>query len=177
MSQPSLLALQRKEFHNALLAGPLSASSAGVVSIADGSSRMSRDIAKFLGDSLGTLRVVVKDKGQTSGNGFERIVAAFLRHSFLKLQHLRPGKFLVRDAHSDSLGSIAECEQYQHLARLAALLKERPELAADLGGDYLVKPDIVITREAEPDGEINRADEIVDDTNARLVLCHSFIDG
>jgi hypothetical protein len=64
---------------------------------------------------------------------------------------LRPGKWSV----IANPGRIGQFEQYQHLDALLELVKNHPETRASLGGDYLIRPDLVIVREPEPDTSIN----------------------
>ena len=59
--------------------------------------------------------------------------------------------------------NIEQFEQYQHLNELGRLSKENPGLASALGSDYIIKPDIVIGREPEPDDFINKPYAVVDD--------------
>lgn len=58
--------------------------------------------------------------------------------------------------------------QYEHLAYLNALTSENAQLAAALGNDYLVAPDVVVYRDLYDDDEINVDDYIVDETFGRL---------
>ena len=69
----------------------------------------------------------------------------YLEHTFPRLNHLRPGEWEV----SKGIGgrsAIAQFDQYEHLAALEAASKANPELAAALGSDYLIKPDVVVIR-------------------------------
>jgi len=50
---------------------------------------------------------------------------------------------------------IAQFDQYEHLAALDAASKANPALAAALGSDYPIKPDVVILRCPEEDATIN----------------------
>ncbi|MEZ4835303.1 MAG: NgoMIV family type II restriction endonuclease [Caldilineaceae bacterium] len=79
---------------------------------------------------------------------------------------------LARDVHQVSGRNrlkIAEYEQYAHLiALLDRAAKNDAELAAALGSDYTITPDIVVVREAEDDDTINQSGLLVDDTVARL---------
>lgn len=54
--------------------------------------------------------------------------------------------------------------QYEHLAYLNALTQQNAQLAAALGNDYLVAPDVVIYRNLCDDAEINENQSVVDDT-------------
>ena len=58
---------------------------------------------------------------------------------------------------------IAQYEQYAHLAALDRLSRAEAELAAALGSDYTITPDIVVTRSPEPDSVINAAGPLVDE--------------
>jgi len=91
---------------------------------------------------------------------FEQITKEFLEGAFQLLHHLRPGKwrFSVNE-------SIAVFDQYEHLANLQRMLKQNPDLASALGGDYLVTPDIVIGRYPVSDEEINQFAQLVSETD------------
>ena len=82
-----------------------------------------------------------------------------LDRSFLLLQHIRPGKWIF-SASQASIG-IAAFDQYEHLAALDRVLKAHKELAAALGGDYIITPDIVIGREPLSDSEINQTKAVL----------------
>lgn len=153
----------RKEFHSTLLAGILSRSAKGIPSNADSGSPASIAIANAILDKLGPCRTVEKLPGQTSGANFETACAAFVRVCFDKLAHLRPGKFTVTKG-----GGIAKFEQYAHLRGLNAIAKSNRELATAIGSDYLIKPDVVISRDPESDDVINAQEMLVDLDTGRL---------
>lgn len=95
--------------------------------------------------------------GQTLGTQFEQITRNYLQEAFALLSHLRPGEWAF------SVNTqIEQFEQYKHLAELRAVLKTSPELAATLGADYLVTPDIIVARYPVPDSEINRFEQVID---------------
>jgi len=94
--------------------------------------------------------------GQTAGILFEQITKDFLANSFELIHHLRPGKWLFAINQS-----ISKFEQYEHLADLQRLLQQKAELAAALGGDYIVTPDITVSRYPVSDEEINQATPFV----------------
>jgi hypothetical protein len=51
---------------------------------------------------------------------------------------------------------IAAFDQYEHLEALQEAVEKLPKrLAAALGGDYLITPDIIVARKPLPDSEIN----------------------
>jgi len=59
-------------------------------------------------------------------------------------------------------------DQYAHLDELEAIAKANREIATAIGSDYLIKPDIVVTRAPESDATINANGPLVDDGTARL---------
>lgn len=129
-----------------------------VPNIADAGSKASVIIAAEIVKQLDHRLAVSAPSGQTAGARFEQVTRDFLEHSFKLLHHLRPGKWLFSLSQS-----ISEFEQYEHLADLQRILHDNPQLAAALGGDYLVTPDIVVARHPVSDHEINRAVTVVDE--------------
>lgn len=69
----------RKAFHAALLESTLTINNAGVVSNADSSNTSSKAIARGIADLLKAETIGERMAGQTSGNQFEGICAAFVR--------------------------------------------------------------------------------------------------
>lgn len=152
----------------------------GVLSNADKGNKASRAIALGIAARIGLETPGIKLKGQTAGNEFEIATAQFIRETFLRLGHLRPGdwgigkigekasrtekairkKDLQREA--GKLINIARFEQYRHLVAIAKAASENPELADSLGNDYIIKPDVVIFRGLVADDEINRDVPLVD---------------
>lgn len=153
----------RREFHSTLLAGPLSVSGTGIPSNADKSSKTSVALACGILDQIGEARSAEKLPGQTAGADFEEICASYVRVCFDRLSHLRAGRFFVSKG-----GGISQFEQYAHLARLEAIAREHRDVALALGSDYLIKPDVVIGREPEPDEIINERQVLVDSSVANL---------
>jgi len=115
-----------------------------------------------LGASTGGVRLAA----QMSGKKFETICERFLLETFLKLGHLRPGQWEIGRL-GGRLG-IARFDQYEHLAALDKAAQKDPELAAALGSDYLIKPDVVIIRYPEEDEVINAPELLVNEGQARL---------
>ena len=91
----------------------------------------------------------------------------FLHESFPKLDHLRPGNWEVTRISGRSNLAIAKFEQYSHLVALNAAARKDPELAAALGNDYTITPDVIIVRQLEPDAAINFRAALVDQSLAR----------
>jgi hypothetical protein len=131
--------------------------------------RIALGIAQKLKSETGRDRLA----GQTSGSKFETIVELFLTSTFLKLNHLRPGNWVVKKMGTRASLGISEFEQYKHLTELASLARENPALAVALGSDYVIAPDIVIFRGPESDEAINTREAIVDDEFARLTPLRS----
>ena len=61
---------------------------------------------------------------------------------------------------------IARFDQYRHLVAIAQAAKENLDLAALLGNDYIIKPDVVIFRNLVEDEEINKNSKLVDNSVA-----------
>lgn len=173
MSKDSLISKQRKAFHKELLSGPLTKDLKGILSIADKGSSISCLIAKELVKKIGDPTISKKGDGQTAGAAFEAIVAKFLRSTFLALDDLRPGNWEVMDASNGGKVQISNFSQYEHLLKLKEKADADPDLKAILGGDYLIAPDVVVVRSAEPDKVINRKISIVDLETARLAPIRS----
>ena len=167
MSSPKFLE-SRKAFHAALLQTTLTTNSSGVVSNADGSNTNSKAIAKGIADLLKAETVGERIAGQKSGSQFEHICAAFVRDTFLHLSHLRPGTWDIHQVTGRNRLEIARYEQYAHLVALDRAAKNDPELAAALGSDYTITPDIVVVRDTVEDAFINSPHLLVDETVTNL---------
>lgn len=168
MSTPIQFFEARKAFHAALLKETLTINSDGVVSNADSSNTTSKAIAKGIAELLKAETVGERIAGQTSGNRFEGICASFVQQTFLKLGHLRPGTWDVHQVSGRNRLEIARYEQYAHLVALDRAAKNDAELAAALGSDYTITPDIVVVRDTVDDSVINAPELLIDDTVARL---------
>lgn len=159
----TLIALERKNYHKALLESILTVDGNGVASNADKSSRMSVAIAKGITDKL-MADTKTKALGQTSGARFEEINMAFLESTFPKLQNIRPGDWKILKLGNNNRLKTSDFCQYEHLAYLSELTRKNSELAASLGNDYMVAPDVIVYRELCEDEEINQNAKLVDDT-------------
>lgn len=165
--QGALLIEARAAFHASLMGSVLTMDSNGVPTNADKANRASVAIAKGILERIGKHTASDRLAGQSSGNQFEEICREYVEHTFLKLGHLRPGIWTVSKGVGGGRLGIARFDQYTHLEALDQLAKQNPELAAALGGDYLIKPDVVIYREPEPDSSLNATGAIVSPNEAR----------
>ncbi len=104
-----------------------------------------------------------KKDGQTVGNEFEAACGLFLKSTFPYLQNLRPGKWEVLQIHQRNESVLGKFEQYSHLYELSTLAQENKVLRNFLGDGYTIAPDVIISRNAEPDDFINKNRVIVDD--------------
>lgn len=147
----------RRRFHAQCLSGPITMTK-GVPSIADVANGPSREISIGLIAKLGQLTDhAQKPPGQTAGAMFENVCLAFLQESLAQLAHVRPGTFRVAKGRT-----ISQFEQYAHLDELRVLADASRELKTLLGTDYLIKPDVVVIKDALEDAEINRNAGLVD---------------
>lgn len=139
-----------------------------LVSVADNSSAPSIVVAEEIGrliavNSGSIRRTPKKPSGQGAGAAFEAVLTKFVSDSLPRLAHLRPGNFECQQG-----GVITDYDQYAHLAVLSNLAKQNDELSTVLGADYLIKPDVLVFREREPDHIINSPTIIVDQHVANL---------
>jgi len=168
LSPSSFIGEARRSFHAALLEQVLRANSAGIPSNADGSNPTSVAISSGILTRLGAEAVGARLAGQMSGNRFEAIVCKFIGETFPKLSHLRPGRWAIQQITGRERTVIARYEQYSHLIALDRAARRDPELAAALGNDYTITPDIVVVRGLESDDRINSHQVIVDEVVSRL---------
>lgn len=163
-----IIAEARKAYHKALLtSGVLTLDPKGIASNADSSSKLSIGIAKGIADLL-MAEIHDKAVGQTTGAKFEQISMDFLTETFPHLQNLRPGKWHVIKLGNRSSIKTSSFAQYEHLDYLTQLTKSDARLAASMGNDYMVAPDVVVYRETETDEAINKQIQVLDDTICSL---------
>ncbi|WP_430431098.1 NgoMIV family type II restriction endonuclease [Oceanicaulis sp.] len=154
----SIISKARSDFHKSLLDKILTISGDEIPSIADNKNRASIAISRNLINKLGDPKTIPsKIKGQTAGSIFEDICATFVRDTFTHLGTIRPGSFDVVKG-----GLISNFDQYGHLDELDALIKDKPAVRAALGSDYLIKPDIIVSRAPESDVFINATHNVID---------------
>lgn len=132
----------------------------GVPNNADRASTVSQHVAHQMIQLLPYPLCPSPPSEQTIGTLFEKATAAFLQKAFGLLAHIRPGRwgFFVAEASR----TIDQFEQYEHLNFLSRTIREHPELAAILGSDYIIKPDIVIGRYPLEDSEINAGQNLLE---------------
>ncbi len=170
----ALIANARFNFHKRLFkTNTLTFTTSGIASNADTSSRSSKDISKRIVDILveehhHSVNTVDKISGQTLGKQFEIETMEFLRETFPHLQNLRPGTWTILQLGNNNRLKTSDFAQYEHLAYLNALTTENAQLAASLGNDYLVAPDVVIYRDLYEDEEINSVQYIVDNEVSKM---------
>lgn len=166
----ALITEARKRYHAKLLRSVLTVNTAGVPSNADKDNGLSVKIAYGIARQLES-ETGERLAGQTSGSKFEAINASFIQETFLALGHIRPGDWDIKKIGGRNRLAIAQYEQYAHLIALDQAAKANPELAAALGNDYTISPDVIITRQPLEDEEINVSGPIVDDVaSLRTVL-------
>lgn len=163
-NQTPQLVAARSVFHVDLLTNVMRVTPGGNPNNADKDSGLSVAIARQILSRLGTAPIG-KLSGQALGSKFEQVCERFLQQSFPLLEHLRPGPWSV-DRHgprnANEAKGIAQFEQYDHLVDLQRAAKVDKALAAALGTDYIIKPDVMVYRRPYPDEEINRVAHVVD---------------
>lgn len=164
--ETAYIAEARKRYHTSLLQSVLTVNDKGIPSNADKDSKLSVRIAQGIADILKS-ETGERLAGQTSGSEFETINSEFLNDTFLSLGHIRPGEWEIKKIGNRNRMAIANFEQYAHLIALDIASKEKPELAAALGNDYTITPDIIIVQHLLSDSEINAPRMIVDNSVSR----------
>jgi hypothetical protein len=158
----ALFTQQRVKYHQALISsGALSVGEQGVLSIADKGNKASVLFSKKMVERIGSVRKIKKLPGQEAGHAFEAATREFVEQAFGLLSHLRPGNWSVTGAGKKE-NAIALFDQYAHLDELEKAIAQFKELRSMLGNDYLVAPDIIVSREPEADEVINRNKNLVD---------------
>lgn len=158
----------RRRFHKRLVEKKVLAFVNGTASNADSTGDVSREIANRMAKMLNASSASKRLPPQVGGAEFERAVRDFLKETFPKLQHLRPGKWTIQQLGNRQNSSIPRFAQYAHLAYLAEVIKREKQLSSFLGNDYVVAPDIVITRALCSDEEINQGETYVDESVSRM---------
>ncbi|MEV8315314.1 NgoMIV family type II restriction endonuclease [Streptomyces sp. NPDC059900] len=107
---------------------------------ADTNSTPSKELARCILDALGLEKErVLPDTPKSLGPALELAVCRDLRNA---LQQSSPS----HTWHIDHKKVVADFMQYRHLRKIARAVRENPALRADLGLDYLIRPDVTVGR-------------------------------
>jgi hypothetical protein len=134
-------------------------SGSAVYSNADSGSLASREIAARLAAELPYPMCQQPPSGQAAGALLAVATRQYLINALEALAHLRPLKWEV--ALTQGADRIAAFEQYSHLAELRAMGRANPRIRWLLNVDYLVAPDITVSRapwtldELDPQGRLD----------------------
>lgn len=151
----------RREFHREICRKLISVrKGSDTLNFADQSSAPSTQFANGVVARMGERIGRAELPPQTLGELFPKLTMTFLKEVFRRLEHLRPGRWdwSVGQA-SDGIAAYA---QYEHLKRLQDIVNTNTELRAALGGDYLIIPDLIVSRRPLSDLEINANEPMVD---------------
>lgn len=94
--------------------------------------------------------------GSTTGAAFEAAIRRFIASGLDALKHLTPWELEVEPGRL-----ISDFMQFSHLDEVQRAIKANPELEAVIGGDYLVRPDIVVFRQPLTDEALNGLGSVV----------------
>ena len=161
----ALIANERELFHKRLCECGLLCVSGDVASNADSGSKSSVEIARKLAEKLNAPQGA-KLRGQTSGAKLEKEVATYIERTFREMQHLRPGSWEVQGLGNRGHHVAEGFAQYEHLGHLATMVERDRELKMALGNDYVVSPDVVVSRGLVSDDDINADRDFVDESVA-----------
>jgi hypothetical protein len=156
---PAIEALRQK-YHADLFQHCVRFRRTGEPSMCDRGSKASVALSSGMLDRIGLPVLPGEVTPQAAGSIFASVTAQFLEGCFQYLHHLRPGDWKLSTSQG-ALG-IADYSQYRHIADIAKLLLQHPELRTSLGGDYLITPDIIVSRAPIADAEINRYSCVID---------------
>ena len=149
----------RRSYHQRICRDVLRKNAEGIPNNADKNSSASAKLGKGIVENIGIQIEIGTLAGQTAGKLFEEATKEFLCEAFDLLSHLRPGEWKF------SLGgNIGEYEQYMHLSDLERLIQANEELWI-IFGDYIVKPDIVVSRKSVSDSKINESEVLLAEDN------------
>lgn len=150
----------RQEYHNRICNEVIRIKRSGndtYPNMADKGNISSRNIAWGLYNRLVCAESYERISGQTAGDRFEKITKDFIENAFGLLNHLRPGTW----QYSTRQTNISKFYQYEHLSYLEKIIKTNKALSSTLGGNYIVKPDIIISRRPVTDATINQVNKIL----------------
>ena len=167
MNQTGLISKARTGFQ-AAVASQLLRLTGGVPSNADSNNRNSVTVATGIATRIGKVSTGERLAAQVSGTKFEEICESYLSETFLRLRHLRPGTWSITRSSVPGKRGISRFAQYRHLTDLERISRQNSALAAAIGSDYIIKPDVMIFREPEPDEIINSPINVVDPASANL---------
>lgn len=154
----------RTALHADLLkSGALRFKANGKANIADGSSVASTFLGRRILEDLKAEAEGVEVSPQTGGKLFEKAVEAFLGSALEAMAAIAPAGLSTA-----RLQPIWRYAQYGHLQTLETIAKKDKNVRLALGGDYLIKPDVVVERRALSDEEINKSGRLVDSSVATL---------
>lgn len=166
MDNQALIARERAWLHREIIErGVLAVNEAGIATNADKGNKPSRAIALGMASQLES-ETRERQAGQTSGSSFEVLVSEFLRRTFPKLQHVRPGEWEVIQLGNRAALKTSSFAQYEHLEYLQELTSANAKLKTILGNDYMVAPDVVVYRHPVPDEVLNEPFNVVDGETA-----------
>jgi hypothetical protein len=112
-----------------------------VYSIADADSDASVELAARITEQIPGPYCSKPLSGTAAGSAFERATLGFVEAAMAQLaSHAAPGLRVEPGR------LISDFDQYRHLAELKAIVQGDLRLESAIGGDYLVRPDIVVSR-------------------------------
>jgi hypothetical protein len=155
-SSPIRFAQARAELHQSLLASILTRSSNSVLSNANDENPVSNEIASQVAARIGQIEERPKLDDESTSLQFVNACRRFVHNTFMSLAHLRPGAWGLLGADQKNERHLSQFEQYSHLSSLTDAMHSDPELAALLGNENLLMPDIVLYRQPETDDSINK---------------------
>lgn len=168
-SNPPRMVSHRKALHETLASRCLWAKASrtiqgeefSVLSNADSHSEPSVILADRLASQMPQAQAP-EIKGSSIGSEMESCILEYLAATLGELAHLAPWSLTVGRGKV-----ISTFAQYAHLEQVQGAIKKDPELELTFGGDYLVRPDLVVTRQAIATDQLNEREQLVSESTPR----------
>lgn len=161
MSEPDIVARlteERRLFHADLLrSNVLHIRANGNANVSDGGNEISKALGKAVLSELKAETFYEKVAPQTGGHRFEKAVQKFIDRTLEMLHPLAAQSFSTTRRNR-----ITAYHQYEPVDPKDVSPQRKEALRLAFGGDYMVKPDILVQRRALSLEELNRSGLVVD---------------
>lgn len=147
-----VIATARLDFHRQLVESRVLALREGAVTNADRASATSRRIAELLANRVCSNLDLKLETPGVAGGTQGRLFAEYTKTYVQKTLDSIPSS--VKGWTYVSGGSIDKYAQYAHLREIQRLVQEYPELRLMIGGDYIIGPDVVVSRAPLSDSDL-----------------------
>lgn len=135
----------RRDYHRQLIRAGVLGLRNGVVTNADVASATSRALAERMAEALAAETGLALQPTALSGQTLGKVFGDTTRDFIEAAMRLLPPPALSGWSYAVS-GPITNYAQFAHLAEIAELVEAHAELQLDFGEDYIIVPDIVVSK-------------------------------